>query len=95
MQLFPTDEPTSFNLHNFSDSNGILIAIQVHNRPQFFSILIDSLRAAQNIDKVDLIISHDVWSEPMDAITKSIDFCRVHQIYFPLNSEFKNINFPF
>lgn len=94
MQLFPTDEPTSFNLHNFSDSNGILIAIQVHNRPQFFSILIDSLRAAQNIDKVDLIISHDVWSEPMDAITKSIDFCRVHQIYFPLSANFYSDEYP-
>ena len=74
----------SANGDKFASSNGMLVAVQVHNRPQFFSILVESLRVAKDIDMIDLVISHDVWSKEMDEITKSIDFCRVHQIYFPM-----------
>lgn len=78
----------SANGDKFAASNGMLVAVQVHNRPQFFSILVESLRVAKDIDMIDLVISHDVWSKEMDDITKSIDFCRVHQIYFPLSANF-------
>jgi len=54
MQLFANDAPNSFNLQKYYNSNGIIIAIQVHDRPQFYSILIDSLRVAHDIDKIDL-----------------------------------------
>ena len=52
------------------------------------------MRVAENIQSVELIISHDIYSEEMDELTASIDFCRVSQIYFPLSASFYRDRFP-
>jgi len=93
-RLFSSDTHYSFNKEKFTKSNGVVIAVQVHSRPQFFKILIESLRVSADIQKIDLVISHDIWDPKMDEITRSIDFCRVHQIYFPLSANFFHGEFP-
>lgn len=92
-RLFSTDDFWNFNYERFPATE-IAILIQVHNRPQFFKVLIDSLRLAENIQQVELIISHDIWSEEMVNLTASIDFCRVTQIFFPLSASFYKNRFP-
>ena len=62
-------------------------SVQIHNRPLFYATLISSLRNAVGIEKVDLVISSDYWSQEMNSITEAIDFCRVHQV-----SNFKTLS---
>ena len=78
----------SFNLKSFpagnnstSSSTRIIVAVQIHNRPLFYSTLISSLRNAVGIDQIELVISSDYWSKEMNQITDSISFCRVHQVH--------------
>jgi len=93
-RLFSSDEIKTYNHDAFPDLTTTALLIQVHNRPQFFKVLLDSLRVAENIQSVELIISHDIYSEEMHELTSSIDFCRVSQIYFPLSASFYRDRFP-
>ena len=52
------------------------------------------MRVAENIHRVELIISHDIYNDEMQNLTASIDFCRVTQIYFPLSASFYRDQFP-
>jgi len=73
---------------------GLIIAVQVHNRPQYYHNLINSLRQSWNIEHAHLVISADYASPEMRRITMQIDFCRVTQIYYPLSAAFYHNAFP-
>lgn len=59
------------------NSSDPIVVIQVHNRGQYLSSLIDSLRSAQGIQKSLVIFSHDVYDSSINGIVQQIDFCRV------------------
>ena len=70
------------------------VAVQVHNRPQYFQNLINSLQNSIGIEHVHLIISSDYWSPEMNKITESIKFCKVTRIFYPLSAAFYDGEFP-
>ena len=70
------------------------VAVQVHNRPQYFQNLVNSLQNSIGIEHVHLIISSDYWSPEMNKITESIKFCKVTRIFYPLSAAFYNGEFP-
>ncbi|XP_048584873.1 alpha-1,6-mannosyl-glycoprotein 2-beta-N-acetylglucosaminyltransferase [Nematostella vectensis] len=85
------------NLEKFPGSlrdNSLVIIVQVHNRPDYFSQLIRSLGRARGIQNTLLVISHDFYNEEMDKIAKAIDFCKVLQIFFPYSMQLYPDQFP-
>ena len=67
---------------------------KVHNRPQYYENLIDSLKKSVSIENVHLIISSDYWSPGVAEVTKKVDFCQVTHIYYPLSASFYEASFP-
>lgn len=59
----------------------IVIIIQVHDRSDYFSYLLKSLSRARGIEEALLIVSHDFYSEEMNRLVESIDFCRVSSVF--------------
>jgi len=59
-----------------SDS-AIVIVIQVHNRVEYLRHLVSSLRKAVDIEQTLLVFSHDFYSDELNDIVASIDFCPV------------------
>ncbi|XP_067847941.1 alpha-1,6-mannosyl-glycoprotein 2-beta-N-acetylglucosaminyltransferase [Heptranchias perlo] len=72
----------------------LVVVIQVHNRPEYLQILVNSLRKAKGIENVLLIFSHDFWSPQINNIVASIDFCQVLQIFFPFSTQLYPNEFP-
>ena len=69
--------------------------VQVHSRPDYFEYLIKSLRGAKGISDALIVVSHDLFSEEMNRLVGTIDFCKVsnssvfcYLSYFP----FKRFN---
>lgn len=67
------------NLNKYGpiESNESIIVIQVHNRAQYLSALIDSLNSVVGIEKSLLIFSHDIFDLNINAIVTNITFTRV------------------
>lgn len=68
------------NLHKFGlklKTDSVVMVIQVHDRAQYLQILVDSLRKVKKIEETLVIFSHDVYSEALNKIVQSIDFCPV------------------
>ena len=59
-----------------SDS-AIVIVVQVHNRVEYLRHLVSSLRKAVDIEQSLLVFSHDFYSDELNDIVASIDFCPV------------------
>jgi len=59
-----------------SDS-AIVIVVQVHNRVEYLRHLISSLHKAVDIEQTLLVFSHDFYSDELNDIVASIDFCPV------------------
>lgn len=61
----------------------IVIVVQVHNRPEYLRHLVKSLSKARDIEKTLVIFSHDFYSDELNKIVTSIDFCpvRFYQIF--------------
>ncbi len=72
----------------------LVVVVQVHNRPEYLRLLVDSLRKSKDIEKVLLIFSHDVWSPEINQIVASVDFCLVLQIFFPFSIQLYPQEFP-
>jgi alpha-1,6-mannosyl-glycoprotein beta-1,2-N-acetylglucosaminyltransferase len=71
-----------------------VIAIQVHKRIDYLKYLIETLRNVSDIENALLIFSHDLIDEPINAVIKRIDFCRVIQIFYPHNIQIFANTFP-
>lgn len=68
------------NLDQFDLSGSestIVIVVQVHNRPEYLRHLVRSLKKARDIEKTLVIFSHDFYSEELNGIVSSVDFCPV------------------
>jgi len=59
-----------------SDS-AVVIVVQVHNRTEYLRHLVSSLRKAVDIDHALLVFSHDFYSDELNDIVASINFCPV------------------
>lgn len=61
----------------------LVVVVQVHNRPDYLRLLVESLRKARGVESILLIFSHDFWSPEINQVVASVDFCQVLQIFFP------------
>ncbi|XP_070541008.1 alpha-1,6-mannosyl-glycoprotein 2-beta-N-acetylglucosaminyltransferase-like [Ptychodera flava] len=84
------------NLDKFPSrpSNSIVVVVQAHQRHEYLQFLINSMRAVPNIEEILLVISLDWYSEEMNAIVDSIDFCQVIQIFYPFSIQVYKDEFP-
>ena len=60
-----------------ASESAVVIVVQVHNRTEYLHHLISSLRKAVDIEHTLLIFSHDFYSDELNDIVASIDFCPV------------------
>ncbi|XP_066550251.1 alpha-1,6-mannosyl-glycoprotein 2-beta-N-acetylglucosaminyltransferase [Amia ocellicauda] len=72
----------------------LVVVVQVHNRPEYLSLLIESLRKAKGIENILLIFSHDYWSPEINQVVATVDFCQVLQIFFPFSIQLYPQEFP-
>lgn len=72
----------------------LVIVVQVHNRPEYLKLLVESLKKSKGIENVLLVFSHDFWSPEINEIVSSIDFCLVLQIFFPFSIQLYPHEFP-
>lgn len=72
----------------------LVVVVQVHNRPDYLKLLVDSLRKARGVESILLIFSHDFWSPDINRVVASVDFCQVLQIFFPFSIQLYPQEFP-
>ncbi|OBS64488.1 hypothetical protein A6R68_06973 [Neotoma lepida] len=72
----------------------LVLVVQVHNRPEYLRLLLDSLRKAQGINEVLVIFSHDFWSAEINQMIAKVDFCPVLQVFFPFSIQLYPSEFP-
>lgn len=82
------------NNNQFTADFKLVLVIQVHNRPAYLKLLVDSLSKASEVSDFLLIFSHDYFSEEIHSIVQGIQFCRVLQIYFPYSTQLYPKEFP-
>ncbi|KAL4623952.1 alpha-1,6-mannosyl-glycoprotein 2-beta-N-acetylglucosaminyltransferase-like [Arapaima gigas] len=82
------------NADRFPGDPRLVVVVQVHNRPAYLQMLLDSLQKASDINDVLLIFSHDFFSEEIASLIQRITFCRVLQIYFPYSVQLYPFEFP-
>ena len=58
-------------------SDDIVLIVQVHKRLGYLKQLLESLRAARDIDKVLLVVSHDYYYDEMNQLVETVEFCKV------------------
>ena len=58
-------------------NDGLVLIVQVHKRENYLKQLFESLKKAEGIEKVLLVISHDYYYDDMNDVVASVDFCRV------------------
>jgi hypothetical protein len=72
------------NVEQFGELNeksvSVVIVVQVHNRYEYLSFLIESLRNVQGINQTLVVFSHDINSPEINALIQNITFCRVSRI---------------
>ncbi|XP_051833861.1 alpha-1,6-mannosyl-glycoprotein 2-beta-N-acetylglucosaminyltransferase [Antechinus flavipes] len=72
----------------------LVLVVQVHNRPDYLKLLLDSLRRVQGIGNLLVIFSHDFWSAEINQLIAGIDFCPVLQVFFPFSIQLYPNEFP-
>lgn len=82
------------NAERFPGEPQLVLVVQVHNRPEYLKLLIESLEKAAEVHSFLLIFSHDYFSEEMNSIVQGITFCKVLQIYFPFSTQLYVNEFP-
>lgn len=94
-----TDHKTSPSVfrdkHNgLNESRFVVLLVQVHNRSQYLTELIDSLREVKYINESLVIFSHDVEDPNLNTLVRSIDFCATLQIFYPYSIQLYPHEFP-
>lgn len=72
----------------------LVLVIQVHNRPEYLKLLIESLQKVKGVEDFLLIFSHDYFLEEINSIVQDIEFCKVLQIFFPFSTQLYPNEFP-
>ncbi|CAB3397926.1 unnamed protein product [Caenorhabditis bovis] len=62
-----------------------ILVVQVHNRPAYLQILIESMRKTKGIDETLIVFSHDINVSVINQMIRNITFARVYQIFYPYN----------
>lgn len=75
-------------------NESLVIVIQVHTRLMYLRHMIISLAEAEGIDTALLVFSHDYYDEEINALVRSIDFCKVIQIFYPYSIQTHPKEFP-
>ena len=72
-------EQLIYNREKLKDlpKNFVVIVVQVHKRVVYFKELLDSLQRSKGIEKALLVISHDYYTDEMNALVRMIKFCPV------------------
>ncbi|XP_060908604.1 alpha-1,6-mannosyl-glycoprotein 2-beta-N-acetylglucosaminyltransferase [Labrus mixtus] len=83
-----------YNVDKFPAEPELVLVVQVHNRPEYLSLLIKSLEKAAEVHNFFVIFSHDYFTEQINAIVQGITFCKVQQIYFPFSTQLHPSDFP-
>ena len=66
------------------DEDAFLLAVQVHDRKEYFEHFIASLRTVRNIERSVVVVSHDYYSPEMDRLVASIDVCKVSSMFLSI-----------
>ncbi|CAG9828650.1 unnamed protein product [Diabrotica balteata] len=82
------------NIFDPLQNDSIVILVQIHDRITYLRHLIVSLAQAPGISQTLLIFSHDYYDEEMNNLVKSIDFCKVIQIFYPYSIQTHPYEFP-
>ncbi|TNN44085.1 Alpha-1,6-mannosyl-glycoprotein 2-beta-N-acetylglucosaminyltransferase [Liparis tanakae] len=72
----------------------LVVVVQVHDRPDYLKLLVDSLRKSRGVESILLIFSHDHWSPEVNRVVAGVDFCQVLQIFFPFSVQLYPQEFP-
>lgn len=72
----------------------VVVVVQVHKRVEYFKELLDSLQRSKGIEGVLLVVSHDYYTDEMNALIRMIKFCPVVQIFFPYSLQLFPEEFP-
>ncbi|NWH59041.1 MGAT2 acetylglucosaminyltransferase, partial [Geococcyx californianus] len=72
----------------------VVVVVQVHERAEHLRLLLESLRRAKGVEKVLLVLSHDLWDEGLNRLAARVDFCPVLQIFFPFSIQLYPREFP-
>jgi alpha-1,6-mannosyl-glycoprotein beta-1,2-N-acetylglucosaminyltransferase len=75
-------------------TDGIVLIVQVHRREGYLRQLFNSMRNVRGIEKVLLVISHDYYYDDMMQLVRSVDFCRVMQVFYPFSLQVYPDTFP-
>jgi alpha-1,6-mannosyl-glycoprotein beta-1,2-N-acetylglucosaminyltransferase len=76
------------------DKHGVVLAVQVHNRSEYFAHFVASLKFVKNIEQVLLVVSHDYYSPEIESLVASITVCKVIQIFYPHSMQLYPDKFP-
>lgn len=90
------EKETIQNLESFGKitEKTIIIVILVDKFSNNFKILLTSLSQIYGMDEVFLIFSHSYFDENLNSMIRSIEFCRVLQIYYPYSIQTHQNEFP-
>ncbi|KAL3497711.1 hypothetical protein ACH5RR_040443 [Cinchona calisaya] len=86
--------PRNLDLFPKLAKDSIVIALYVHNRPQYLKVVVDSLSRVEGISETLLIVSHDGYFEEINRIIEGIKFCQVKQIFAPYSPHLFESSFP-
>ncbi len=81
-------EERIYNAEKFAPlvSDDIILIVQVHKRVEYLRQLLDSLRAARDIEEVLLVVSSDYYLEEMNQLVQSVEFCKVGCCHMSLSA---------
>ncbi|XP_077547795.1 alpha-1,6-mannosyl-glycoprotein 2-beta-N-acetylglucosaminyltransferase-like [Haemaphysalis longicornis] len=71
-----------------------VIVVQVHDRWHYLKHLLHSLSRVRGIERALLVLSHDHYDEQVLGVSKSANFCKVMQIFFPNSTQLYPYQFP-
>ncbi|RWS20569.1 alpha-1:6-mannosyl-glycoprotein 2-beta-N-acetylglucosaminyltransferase-like protein, partial [Leptotrombidium deliense] len=71
-----------------------IIAMQVHDRIDYFTLAISALQQVRGIERTLLIFSHDVFDSEINRIVRGIKFAKVMQIFYPNSTQLFPHSFP-
>ncbi|KAI3786406.1 hypothetical protein L1987_40057 [Smallanthus sonchifolius] len=86
--------PRNLDLYPILAKDRIVIVLYVHNRPQYFKLVVDSLSRVSGINETLLVVSHDGYFEEMNKIVEGIKFCQVKQVFAPYSPHIFPDSFP-
>jgi len=85
-----------YNLDKFGPitEGTYVLVIQVHNRVEYLSLLVESLSRVPEIENCLVIFSHDLFIPKLNEAIQTIDFTRVMQIFYPKSIQLNPNRFP-